>query len=164
MTYVNGTLGCFCEQQYQAKGLSTIYQYYRKDGLDQLPPFIYKVIESREQQANIDVDQEQICKQFVIYEKFRSVYYWLMSFSIIIYNGFFYTLVVPLVKMIRFHKKTDENWLQCFILFTCLALDMILLPIFIGMNLVEADNYKISSSIFTGKHTDFDGDWYKDIG
>jgi hypothetical protein len=41
---------------------------------------------------------------------------------------------------------------------------MILLPIFIGMSLVEADNYKISSSIFTGKHTDFDGDWYKDIG
>ena len=41
---------------------------------------------------------------------------------------------------------------------------MILLPIFIGMSLVEADNYKISSSIFTGKHTDLDGDWYKDIG
>jgi hypothetical protein len=111
VTYVNGTLGCFCEEQYQAKGLSTIYQYYRKDGLDQLPPFIYKVIERREQEANIDVDQEPICRQFVIYEKFRSVYYWLMSFSIILYNGFFYTLVVPLVKMIRFHKRTDENWL-----------------------------------------------------
>jgi hypothetical protein len=48
--------------------------------------------------------------------------------------------------------------------FLCLAADMILIPIFIGMNLVEVSNNKISSSIFTGKHTDFTADWYKDIG
>ena len=41
---------------------------------------------------------------------------------------------------------------------------MILIPVFIGMNLVEVSDNKLSRSVFTGKHTDFDADWYKDIG
>lgn len=87
-----------------------------------------------------------------------------MSFSIIIYNGIFYAIVVPFVRMIGFHKKTDENWLQCFILFTCLIVDMMVLPVFIGMNLSEVNNKLTEVSIFQGKHTDFEGDWYKDVG
>lgn len=46
----------------------------------------------------------------------------------------------------------------------CLAVDMILIPILIGMNLIEVSDNKISSSLFNGKHTDFSGEWYKDIG
>lgn len=88
----------------------------------------------------------------------------MISVCVILYNSIFYTIVVPIVSLVGFHKKSDEQWLSCFMTFLCLVADMILIPIFIGMNLVEVSNNKISSSIFTGKHTDFTGDWYKDIG
>jgi len=164
VNYVNGTLGCFCSDQYRAEGFNVVFKSFREDGLDQLPPSILRQVEQKEEASETEVESRQICKQYVIYEKFSSSYYWLISFSIIIYNGLFYTLVVPMVKLVGFHKKSDENWLSCFMIFLCLVVDMILLPIFIGMNLVEVSDNKISKSIFTGKHTDFEGDWYKDIG
>lgn len=37
VNYVNGTLGCFCSEEYKKKGASAIFNGYRKDGLDQLP-------------------------------------------------------------------------------------------------------------------------------
>ena len=42
VNYVNGTLGCFCSEEYKKKGMLTIFKDYRKDGLDQLPPYILK--------------------------------------------------------------------------------------------------------------------------
>jgi len=41
---------------------------------------------------------------------------------------------------------------------------MMVLPVFIGMNLSEVNNKLTEVSIFQGKHTDFEGDWYKDVG
>jgi len=43
---------------------------------------------------------------------------------------------------------------------------MIILPLFIGMNLVEFLDIETfeNMSIFKGKHTDFGPNWYKDIG
>lgn len=88
----------------------------------------------------------------------------MISVAVILYNAVFYAIVVPIVQLVGFHKKSDEQWLACFMTFLCLVTDMILIPIFIGMNLIEVSNNRISSSIFTGKHTDFTGEWYKDIG
>lgn len=34
VNYVNGTLGCFCSEEYQKKGGFAIFNKYRKDGLD----------------------------------------------------------------------------------------------------------------------------------
>ena len=33
--YVNGTLSCFCEQEYADNGFMVFARWYRKDGLDQ---------------------------------------------------------------------------------------------------------------------------------
>ena len=43
---------------------------------------------------------------------------------------------------------------------------MIVLPLIIGMNLIEfySESTYESLSIFKGKHTDFGGPWYQDIG
>lgn len=85
---------------------------------------------------------------------------------IIIYNGFFYTMTKPFITYIGFHKVTKENSWTTFLIFLCLFTDMIVLPLIIGMNLIEfydVHSYE-SFSIFKGKHTDFGALWYKDIG
>jgi len=41
---------------------------------------------------------------------------------------------------------------------------MIILPILIGSNFSEILNYKFSKNVIKGKYTDFDAEWYPDIG
>ena len=48
VNYVNGTLGCFCSEEYQKKGAYAIFNGYRKDGLDQLPQYILKQVEQKD--------------------------------------------------------------------------------------------------------------------
>lgn len=38
--YVNGTLSCFCEQEYQDHGFMVFATWYRKDGLNQDPAML----------------------------------------------------------------------------------------------------------------------------
>ena len=33
--YVNGTLSCFCDDEYRKSGLNIFFQEYREDGMDQ---------------------------------------------------------------------------------------------------------------------------------
>ena len=33
--YVNGTLSCFCDDEYRENGLSIFFGEYREDGMDQ---------------------------------------------------------------------------------------------------------------------------------
>ena len=35
--YINGTLSCFCNDEYNEQGLVSAYKNYRDDGFDQLP-------------------------------------------------------------------------------------------------------------------------------
>lgn len=48
VNYVNGTLGCFCSEEYKKKSVAAIFNSYRKDGLDQLPPYILKQVDAKE--------------------------------------------------------------------------------------------------------------------
>ena len=52
--YMNGTLSCFCEDQYSNQGFWAMNKYYRGDGLDQLPNVLYDEILSNEGESNID--------------------------------------------------------------------------------------------------------------
>ena len=98
------------------------------------------------------------------YEKFSQSYYWLTSLSIIIFNALFYMIVEPMVQLIGLHKKTDVIRLAAYTTVSCLVVDMVLLPVMIGMNLVEVSDNRISTSVFRGKYTDFSEAWYPDIG
>lgn len=40
--YVNGTLSCFCDDEYKEHGLSIFSKEYREDGLDQAPAELEK--------------------------------------------------------------------------------------------------------------------------
>lgn len=85
---------------------------------------------------------------------------------ILIYNGLFYSYSHWAIQKIGFHYVTKENSWTTVIIFVCLFCDMIILPLFIGMNLVEFLDIETfeNMSIFKGKHTDFGPNWYKDIG
>lgn len=60
------------------------------------------------------------------------------------YNTFFYTIVEPIVSYIGYHVRTDENRMVAFSIFCCLCADMIILPVVIGMNMVEHIDTKFS--------------------
>lgn len=83
-----------------------------------------------------------------------------------IYNNFFYVLTKPVIGYIGFHLETTETSWSSFTIFFCLVADMIVLPLIIGMNLIEFYDMKFfeSFSLFKGKHTDFGALWYTDIG
>lgn len=70
----------------------------------------------------------------------------------------------PVISYIGFHKVTKENSWTSLSIFCCLCVDMIVLPMMIGMNLVEYYDSKYLDTVFRGKHTDFGAGWYKDIG
>ena len=69
-----------------------------------------------------------------------------------------------MVSLIGYATKTDEIRLASFTIFCCLVADMIVLPVFIGMNMMEHNDSKISEAVFKGKYTDFNGEWYRDVG
>lgn len=164
--YVNGTLSCFCDDEYKNEGFWVAYKQYRLDGIDQLPDELKGQIMANEDEAGTYVETNQICKNYVTYTKFSQSYYVITSLVIIIYNGFFYMMTKPFIQYIGFHKVTKENSWATLLIFLCLFTDMIVLPLIIGMNLIEfydVHGYE-SLTFFKGKHTDFGAGWYKDIG
>ena len=72
----------------------------------------------------------------------------------------------PIIGYIGFHLETTETSWSSFTIFFCLVADMIILPLVIGMNLIEFYDASFfeSFSLFRGKHTDFGALWYTDIG
>jgi hypothetical protein len=83
-----------------------------------------------------------------------------------VFNGFFYAYSHPAISLIGFHMITHVNSWTTIVIFVCLFTDMIILPLVIGMNLVEFVEIETFSqmSILKGKHTDFGALWYSDIG
>lgn len=43
-TYINGTLTCFCKDVFERSGISSAFKQYRKDGLDQIPEDMLKML------------------------------------------------------------------------------------------------------------------------
>jgi len=70
----------------------------------------------------------------------------------------------PLVAKVGYYTKTEEIRFTGFTLFVCLTIDMCILPLFLGMNLMEHYDNKITQALFKGKYTDFSSDWYPDVG
>ena len=99
-----------------------------------------------------------------MYQKFSSSYYWLTSILIIVYNALFYIFTWPVVCYIGYIHKTDLNKVVCLTIVVCLIVDMIFLPIMIGMNLVEYGHLSWFKFFNSGKHTDFGAKWYTDVG
>lgn len=52
--YVNGTLGCFCNDQYDTLGIRAAFMPFRQDGL------------SDDADGPDDVDEEKICQKYVL--------------------------------------------------------------------------------------------------
>lgn len=151
---------------YGEGGFSTAFKSFREDGLNQLPSSLLSQIEESEAESSKEVETRQICKNFVAYKKYSSYYFILTSILIIIYNSFFYTFTYPVISMIGYHTRTEENSVVSQMIIVCLVIDMILLPFMIGMNLIEYGSVKVNFLSFfnTGKHTDFGAEWYSDIG
>ena len=109
-------------------------------------------------------ESQQICKNYVIFQKFNDFYYILTTIVIFIINGFFYSIIEPLVASIGYPLRTDENWLVAFAVFICLCIDMMFLPVLIGMNLMEHTDNTFSNMVFKGRYTDINSKWYDDVG
>jgi len=70
----------------------------------------------------------------------------------------------PVLSLVGFHVKTYEYKLVSFIIFICLFIDTIILPLFNGANLIEYHDRNLLDSVFTGHNTDFGEEWYATIG
>ena len=51
-----------------------------------------------------------------------------------------------------------------FTVFCCLMVDMVILPVLIGMNVMEHSVGNTSDTMFKGTYADFNGEWYKAVG
>lgn len=138
------------------------FKYFRSDGLDQAPDKIG--------QQTADIESNQICKTYVSQLQYGKYFFETISIFVIVYNNIFYTVVEPAVCLIGHHVRTDQISLIANLIFGCLVLDMIFIPVFIGMNMVEHFNYhKVISGYmnffipFQGKYTDFNGQWYATV-
>lgn len=151
--YVNGTLGCFCNDQYDEIGLKAAFKLFRQDGRNA----------SGASSAD-GVDEEPICQTYVLQQKFNESFYWLLSVSIIILNTIFYWIIIPLVETIGYQRRTAENRVSCLLIIACYFMDMVLLPIVIGSNFTEVSEGRAAHSFFTGTYGDFEAGWYVDIG
>lgn len=80
-------------------------------------------------------------------------------------NTIFYLIIIPLVETIGYHHKTQENTECMNLIIACYFVDMVLLPIIIGVNFSEyLTDQRLAKSIFAGKYPDFDAAWYTDVG
>jgi hypothetical protein len=129
-----------------------------------LPDELLGELEDNEEENETEIEDKQICKAYIVYEKFSNSYYWVTSITIIIYNALFYMFTEPIIGMIGYHLKTDQTVITSFTIFVCLTVDMVLLPFFIGMNFVEYGSSKYLPVFIVGKHTDFGANFYTDVG
>ena len=58
LTYVNGTLSCFCEDEYERYGFAAASKWYRDDGYDQLPKEMLALIEENDKKHGIYEDRD----------------------------------------------------------------------------------------------------------
>jgi hypothetical protein len=98
-------------------------------------------------------DENQICKNFVIFQKFSQFYYVVITVVSLVDNSCFYAFIEPLVADIGYPLRTDENRLLALAVFMCLWVDMFILPLFIGMNLLEHAENTLSNTVFKGRYT-----------
>ena len=85
--------------------------------------------------------------------------------SILLCNTMFYLIIIPLVETIGYHHKTTENKECLNLIVGCYFIDMVLLPIIIGVNFSEyLTDQRLAHAIFEGKYPDFDAGWDIDVG
>ena len=65
--YVNGTLSCFCDDEYNKHGIWSAFRSYREDGLDQLPSSLLESVQEKEDETGKLTNNRQICKNYVYY-------------------------------------------------------------------------------------------------
>ena len=76
----------------------------------------------------------------------------------------FYMTTLPVLSRVGFHLRTQEYLLVSVIIFVCLTIDTLLIPLLNGANFFEYHDKRFLNKIFKGKNTDFGDDWYQDIG
>lgn len=109
-------------------------------------------------------ETKQVCHEYILYEKYTDYYYWITSFIIILYNYCFYMTTLPIISCVGFHLRTYQYRLVTMIIFICLIIDTIALPLLTGANFIEYNDKQGMDKVFTGKHTDFGDEWYLDVG
>ena len=129
--YINGTLSCFCDDEYTRIGFWSAFHEYRSDGNDQL---MRQANYSASEEPEDEVEQNQICKTYVWSEKFNRISRILTSLLIVMFNALFYIMTYPAISTIGMHKISNETVLVTLTIFICLCLDMIFLPVLISMN------------------------------
>ena len=87
-----------------------------------------------------------------------------MSVFIIVYNYLLAVITKPILKLVGFHLRTHEERLISVVIFVCMCVDTIILPLLIGANFVEYRDRDFLNKFFTGDNTDFGYKWYQEIG
>jgi hypothetical protein len=65
-SYINGTLSCFCDEQYQLKGFLSAFTSFREDGANQLTGAAKdQLLEKEYETGTTDVPSARICFNYV---------------------------------------------------------------------------------------------------
>ena len=60
-SYINGTLSCFCDEQYQLSGFFSAFQSFREDGADMLLDDVKDKLFAKELEDDTETPSEKIC-------------------------------------------------------------------------------------------------------
>ena len=145
-SFVNGTLGCFCDDQYNQVGWKAVNRKYSKSDSTR-GPF------------------SKICQDYLISRTFRDYFFTLSSVVTFLTNTVFILSIEPLLKSICSSNLLRERLMISAGLFICLICDSVGVPILTRSNFSEQINENSLLSYLlplNGQNTDFGSNFYPD--
>lgn len=144
-SFVNGTLGCFCDDQYDQIGWAAINTKYSRSPDSNRGPF------------------SMICQDYLISSFFKSHFFTMSSMFTFLSNTVLILSMEPLLKSICSSNQLSERLCISAGLFVCLIVDSCCIPILVRADLREQLGGQING-FAAGKNTDFGSSWYPDQG
>ena len=138
-----------------------MFKKYREDGETEAPD---SSSDGEPAQPRAPVKSGKICRQYLLFSKYKKWYNIILGGSLFFINYSFYFLTWPLVALIGYRRNTLEEFINCNMIVICYVLDVTILPIMVGMNFQEVEYWDLLKNSFTGKFTDFEAGWYRTIG
>lgn len=159
-SYVNGSLSCFCDLETSRQGwLPTAFMDYA---------YHIKNVESRHNDILLNLMShggQPICRQYLVSSFITNYYGILTSTSNFIINLAIMLFAETLIFAIGLHYKTTERVLVNVVLFVCLILNSMLLPLMLQANFSADYPDSLLDHLFSagGRNSDFNSTWYEDI-
>lgn len=159
-SYVNGSLSCFCDLETSRQSwLSTAFMDYA---------YHIKNAESRHNEILLNLmsyGSQPICRQYLLSTLITNYYGILTSLSNFVINVIIMLFAESLIFAIGLHHKNTERVVVNVVLFFCLILNSMVLPLLLQANFSTDYPDSLVDHLFSagGRNSDFNSTWYDDI-